>query len=181
MKTRERSPDDPYAQATLFWNSMTEVEQDHIADAFTFELSKVDVPAVVERMVFRLSLVDDELARGCAWASGCRALSRPTTPPARYPRRDDVPDQTGGVTSSPALAMVTEDTWPLDGRVVQIIACDGGDLDGIRAVQAAVLAAGAVPHVVAPHKGAITGIPMGASCRSTVRSTRRAPRRRMPS
>src|SRR4051812_47185371 len=31
-KTRERGPDDEYTQATLFWNSMTEIEQDHIVD-----------------------------------------------------------------------------------------------------------------------------------------------------
>jgi len=66
-----------------------------------------------------------------------------------------VPDQTGGVSSSPALAMVTENSWPVDGRVVHILACDGADLVGIRAVQEAVVAAGAVPHVIAPHKGAI--------------------------
>ena len=57
-KVRERGPDDEYAQATLFWNSMTEIEQDHIVDAYTFELGKVEVPAVVERMVTRLALVD---------------------------------------------------------------------------------------------------------------------------
>jgi hypothetical protein len=71
------------------------------------------------------------------------------------PQADDVPDQTGGLEASPALAMVTENTWPVDGRVVQILACDGADLEGIRVVQAAVLDAGAVPHLVAPHKGAI--------------------------
>ncbi len=62
-KVRERGPDDEYAQATLFWNSMTEAEQDHIADAYTFELGKVEVPAVVERMILRLALVSEELAR----------------------------------------------------------------------------------------------------------------------
>jgi catalase len=112
VKTRERSPDDPYAQATLFWNSMTEVEQDHIVDAYTFELGKVDVPAVVERMVARLALIDEELTRRVCVGLG---LPEPTPPD------------------------------------------DAADLDGIRAVQAAVLDAGAVPHVVAPHKGAIVG------------------------
>src|SRR3954469_6525190 len=62
-KTRERGPDDEYGQATMFWNSMTEVEQDHLVDAFTFELGKVDVPAVVDRMLQRLVLVDGDLAR----------------------------------------------------------------------------------------------------------------------
>ena len=44
-KVHERRPDDPYTQATMFWRSMTEVEQDHIVDAYTFELGKVEVPA----------------------------------------------------------------------------------------------------------------------------------------
>ena len=62
-KTRDRAPDDEYTQATMFWESMSEVEQDHIVDAFTFELSKCDIPAVVERMLLRLSLVHPRLAR----------------------------------------------------------------------------------------------------------------------
>src|SRR4029450_11685860 len=56
-KVRERGPDDEYAQATLFWNSMSEVEQDHIVDAYTFELGKVEVLAVVERMGMRVGVV----------------------------------------------------------------------------------------------------------------------------
>ncbi|MDX7018737.1 catalase-related domain-containing protein, partial [Klebsiella aerogenes] len=32
--------DDHYSQATLFYNSMTEVEKEHIAGAYTFELGK---------------------------------------------------------------------------------------------------------------------------------------------
>ena len=64
--TRERCPDDEYVQATMFWRSMTEVEQDHIVDAFTFELSKVEVPAVVERMVERLAYIDTDLAERVA-------------------------------------------------------------------------------------------------------------------
>src|SRR3954453_21311740 len=61
-KQRARSADDPYQQATLFWRSMSPVEQDHIVDAYTFELGKVDVPEVVERMLMRLVLVDPQLA-----------------------------------------------------------------------------------------------------------------------
>jgi catalase len=146
-KVRERGPDDEYAQATLFWNSMTEPEQDHIADAFTFELGKVEVPAVVERMVTRLALVSEELARRVSYGLG---LPAPVAP------ADAIPERTGPA-SSPALAMVTENAYPVDGRCVQIFANDGCDLAGIRAVQAAMVAAGAVPHVVATHKGAIAG------------------------
>ena len=39
---------DHYTQATLFWNSQTPVEKTHIVNAFRFELTKVQTPAVRE-------------------------------------------------------------------------------------------------------------------------------------
>jgi catalase len=168
-KIRDRGPDDLYAQARLFWNSMSEIEQDHIVDAYTFELGKVEVPGVVERMVSRLALVDAGLAQRVCFGLG---LPGPLAPeevgaPGADPdddRRPDsgeesviIPDATGGLDASPALAMVTDNVYPVDGRVVHILANDGCDLAGVRAVQTAVLAAGAVPQVVATHKGTIRG------------------------
>ncbi|MBI5090464.1 MAG: catalase, partial [Actinobacteria bacterium] len=164
QKVRDRGPDDEYAQATLFWNSMTEVEQDHIVDAYTFELGKVEVPAVVERMVTRLALVDTDLARRVCVGLGLPApTSAPTDESSIDGERGDIPEPgaSGGLDSSPALAMVTEDAFPVDGRVVQILANDGADLAGIRALQEAILEAGAVPHVIATHKGAIRGARRG--------------------
>jgi catalase len=160
-KVRDRGPDDEYAQATLFWKSMSETEQDHIVDAYTFELGKVEVPAVVERMVARLSIVDMELARRVSIGLGLPAPESGEgdggDAAADGDASDPVPDATGGVDSSPALAMITDESFPVDGRVVQILANDGCDLAGIRVLQETLLAAGAVPHVVATHKGAITG------------------------
>jgi catalase len=169
-KVRDRGPDDEYAQARLFWKSMSEVEQDHIVDAYTFELGKVEVPAVVERMVSRLSLVDEDLAQRVCFGLG---LARPLPPEialalpgqaesatagsAAAEDAEVVPDATGGLDSSPALAMITQDTYPVDGRVVQILANDGCDLAGIRTLQASLMAAGATVHVVATHKGEIVG------------------------
>jgi catalase len=160
-KVRERGPDDEYAQATVFWNSMTEAEQDHIVDAYTFELGKVEVPAVVERMVIRLALIDEELARRVAIGLGLPAPSAPAPDGEDDGDRDggrgEVPDATGGVESSPALSMVTDNQYPPDGRVVHILANDGSDLVGIRSVRDALFAEGLTPHVVATHKGAIAG------------------------
>ena len=169
-KVRERGPDDEYAQATLFWNSMSEIEQDHIVDAFTFELGKVEVPAVVERMVLRLALVDGELARRVGVGLGLAPLSPSAALASDTPASDtadiddggdvdvaDLADPTGGLATSPALSMVTGERYPVDGRVVQILAADGCDLAGIRLLQEALLAAGTAVHVVAPHKGAISG------------------------
>ncbi len=155
-KVRDRGPDDPYAQATLFWNSISEIEQDHIVDAYTFELGHVEVPAVVDRIVERLALVDIDLARRVTIGLGLPA-------PALVARGDGdsdgevVPDATGGLDASPSLAMITQNAYPVDGRIVQILANDSCDLAGIRALRTALITAGAVPHVVATHKGAIAG------------------------
>src|SRR5512133_441046 len=66
-----------YAQATLFYESQTPVEQCHIAEAFRFELSKVTVPAIRERMVASLRNASEELAKKVAMGLGMVELPPP--------------------------------------------------------------------------------------------------------
>jgi catalase len=68
---------DHYTQATLFWNSQTDVEKQHIINAFRFELSRVQTPAVRERMVSGLMNVAAELAEGVAAGLGIREMPAP--------------------------------------------------------------------------------------------------------
>jgi catalase len=120
------------------------VERDHVVLAYTFELGKVEVLAVQERMVARLLLVDHELGSRVAAGLG-------------LPVPDELPPLPGGeqapVDSSPALAMVSENVYPADGRVVHLLAADGCDVAGVRVVKDALVAAGLLPQVIAPHKG----------------------------
>jgi catalase len=143
VKTRERAETDDHVQAALFWRSLTPVEQDHLVNAFRFELGKVDVPAVVERMLVRLAQVDVEL---CALVAGGLGMPVPDERPTFEP---PVP--------SPALRMVRDERYPVDGRVVQVLTSDGCDLAGVRALRDELLGAGLAVHVVATHKGAILG------------------------
>jgi catalase len=71
---------DHYSQATLFWNSQTQVEKNHIIAAFRFELTRVQVQAIRERVLSLLANVADELAQGVAGGLGI-ALP-PAQPPA---------------------------------------------------------------------------------------------------
>jgi len=68
---------DHYTQATLFWNSQTDVEKQHIINAFRFELSRVQTPAVRERMVSGLMNVATELAESVAAGLGIREMPAP--------------------------------------------------------------------------------------------------------
>ncbi len=67
-KIRERSPSfgEYYAHPRLFWLSQTPIEQQHIIDAFSFELGKVARAYIRERVVDQLAHIDVTLAQGVA-------------------------------------------------------------------------------------------------------------------
>ena len=95
-----------YNQATLFWNSQTDVEKAHIARAFRFELTKVQTPAVRRRVVATLRNVAEELAAEVAQGLGMplpEALPRAVQ---RVPRPE--------VNMSGALALMAR---PGDGSI----------------------------------------------------------------
>jgi catalase len=73
---------DHYTQAALFYNSQSPVEQAHIAAAFRFELSKVTVPAIRERMVSSLRNASEDLARKVADGLG---MELPAPMPLAWP------------------------------------------------------------------------------------------------
>src|SRR5688572_26229591 len=70
IRARSASFFDHFSQATLFFNSQTEVEQGHIIRALRFELGKVETPAIRERMLGLLAQVDQTLANEVAAGLG---------------------------------------------------------------------------------------------------------------
>ncbi|MFI0218048.1 catalase [Streptomyces lydicus] len=139
-KVREApaSFDDHFSQPRLFWLSMSPVEREHIIAAYTFELNKCYEQAIKERALRVLANIDPELCEGVAAGLGLPA------PEADGPL--------AAVDPSPALSQIGR-SWPLDGRVIGIVADDDGDLDGVRALRRAVLDADMVPLVIAPAGG----------------------------
>ncbi|MEU9109956.1 catalase [Streptomyces xanthophaeus] len=141
-KVREApaSFDDHFTQPRLFWLSMTPVEREHIIAAYTFELTKCYEQAVKERALAVLANIDPQLCEEVSTGLGlpAPAATRPLAEPA----------------SSPALSQIGG-TWPLDGRVIGIVADAGSDLKGVRAVRNAVLKAAMVPLVIAPTGGTL--------------------------
>jgi catalase len=70
VRARSESFNDHYSQATLFWNSMTEAEKKHIIEAAQFELGKVEVKAIRERMLGHFNKIAPEFAQGVAEGIG---------------------------------------------------------------------------------------------------------------
>ncbi|HEX6945239.1 MAG TPA: catalase, partial [Casimicrobiaceae bacterium] len=137
-----------YLQATLFWKSQAPVEQAHIVRAFRFELSRVQVPAIRERVVAQLANVDDALAEAVASGLGIEV-------PAPLPRALEEPP-VPEVEVSPALSLLTR---PGDGSIrtrrVAILVESGVNGAAARAVHDALLAQGAVPRFVGARLGRV--------------------------
>lgn len=131
---------DHFSQATLFWASMTAVEQAHIVEAFTFELGKCYEQPIRERMLGVLANVDAGL---CAAVAAGLGLPAPSGTPAVE------------VTPSPALSQIVAAPGPIAGRVMGVVAADGSDLAGVNKLRRAVEAQGAVLRVLAPSGGMI--------------------------
>src|SRR4051812_7765778 len=73
--------DDHFTQATLFWASLSDIEQAHVVEAFTFELGKVYEQAIKERELAVLARVDARLCAAVAEGLGLPAPA-PLSPPA---------------------------------------------------------------------------------------------------
>ena len=137
-----------YAQARLFFDSQTEVERRHIIAGFRFELSKVTVPAIRERMIASLVNVSDVLARGVA--DGLRIPL-----PAALPRAtaDVVAPE---VTNSPALSLTARPgADAVRTRKVAILAADGVHGQSVAALITALRQVGAQPRVIGLTLGAL--------------------------
>jgi catalase len=138
---------DHYTQARLFFESQTPVEQDHIANAFRFELSKVTVPAIRERMVASLRNASEELAKKVAMGLGMAQM------PEAMPQATESPAEPE-VRRSPALSLLSRPgDGSIRGRKVALLVAAGADGDALSRVQAALVEQGAVARLVGPRIG----------------------------
>ena len=135
-----------YNQATLFFESQAPHEQQHIIDAFAFELSKVVTPAIRERTVSMLRNVSETLAQSIADELGM------PLPDAMPKALETAP--TPEVTHSPSLSLLAR---PGDGgvrtRKVAIVTTEGASGASVIAVAQPLIDAGVVVRLVAPRIG----------------------------
>jgi catalase len=135
---------DHYSQARQFYISQTPVEQTHMANALTFELSKVERMSIRKRMVGHLRHIDDGLAQEVADGLGLAEL--PEKVPAARDPITDLPE-------SPALSIVRNGPGNFKGRKLGIYIAEGGDADVVKALRSAAEGAGGMVEIVAPHVG----------------------------
>ena len=144
LRIRAESFADHYSQARLFFRSMSEPEQGHIASALVFELSKVGLEHVRTRMLSNLVNIDPTLASRVADGIG---MPVPEASPAAAPVLDMEP--------SPALRIIDGplDKATIEGRSVGILIADGSDGDLVDKLTSKLGDAGARAVLIAPKVG----------------------------
>lgn len=110
-RTRAPSFADHSSQAQMFFHSQTPTEQAHLAAALVLELSKVETPAVRERMVGHLRVIDAGLAQAVAAGLALSPLP-PAATPARAPHTPPI---------SPALSILAQAQPSLQARRVGVL------------------------------------------------------------
>jgi len=142
VRLRAESFADHYSQARLFFRSQTEIEQAHLASAIVFELSKVSLAHVRERVLANLQNVDETLAQRVS-----DGLNLP------LPKASDPGVAPIDLDASPALRIVGKYPDTLKGRKVAILVADGSDGAVVDAVKAEVEGDGGSIFIVAPKIG----------------------------
>jgi catalase len=163
VRARSRSFMDFFSQPTLFYNSLSEAEQSHLAEAFCFELGKVDIIDIRQRVVNLISQVDTGLAAKVA--TGLRLEVTPPEQPINHQVGADanVEDYQPitikpKLTSSPALSMENTIKGNIKTRQIAFLTADGVDGDSVKRMRTALEAEGAIVKIIAPVSGTITGI-----------------------
>ncbi len=163
VRARSASFHDHFSQATLFFNSQSAAEKKHLADALCFELGKVEVPAIRERMVGILSQIDKGLAGKVAANLGIAVPAKPEQPINRSfgadtdPRSVQPKKAKTSIERSEPLSMENTVKNTIKSRKVAALIADGFDARQLDAMKKALTAQGAQLKTVATRLGEIAG------------------------
>ncbi|MFG6592472.1 catalase [Sulfitobacter sp. 1A12157] len=147
QRVRSETFADHYSQARQFYISQTEIEQQHIAAAYTFELSKCQEERIRLRMLSHLMNVHDDLAKQVAEGLGVTEMPEPAKP-VREPITDLPP--------SDALSILKNAPNTFAGRKLGLFLTEGADASVVEALEKAFADEGAMVAIVTPHIQGVT-------------------------
>ena len=146
-RLRAESFADHYSQARQFYLSQTPVEQQHIVDAFAFELGKCEIEAIRTRMVANLVNLETDLAERVADKLG---MPLPEASAAKVPTRTDLEP-------SDALSILKRSPESFAGRKLGLLTDPSAPADLVDALRSTFVEKGAQVELVAAKAGAKVG------------------------
>lgn len=160
IRSRSKSFMDHFSQPAMFYNSQSEIEKNHIVDAFRFELGKVKQVAIRERVVHLLTKIDKSLAERVAAGLGIKnlkpdSITNHSYPADADPRSYQSSDADPDIPSSAALSMENTVKNTIKSRQIAILAADGVHDVSLDTMKTALENEGAMTKIVSVHLGNI--------------------------
>lgn len=162
VRARSQSFFDHFSQATLFYNSQSDAEKNHLTNALRFELGKVQRVEIRQRVIGLLSQIDKGLAANVAVALGLSVPKKPEQPvnhsipadgsPAKF--QPKAVDQR--IQSSAQLSMANTIKDTIISRKIAILTADGTNGTQVDKMKKALAGAGAVVEIIAPKLGEVS-------------------------
>ncbi|MEI3791064.1 MULTISPECIES: catalase [unclassified Chryseobacterium] len=154
VRRRSQSFVDHYSQAKLFYNSQSAPEQTHLQNALVFELSKVTIPEIRERMVGQLAFIDNTLARKVAEKLGVavKKLKQPnqSIPADADPAELQSKEREPKTKVSEALSMKNTVKDTIKSRKIGFIAANGANGSVLNTLKTKLEKEGAKVELIAP-------------------------------
>lgn len=161
IRTRSESFNDHFSQPALFYRSLSKWEQQHVTEAYTFELGKCNHQHIKERMLWLIAQIDKDLAEKVAvglgleipnlieqpinQAIGAEAIVEKHQPPAKKNYLDKAPSLSQANTKFDSIAT----------RQIAVLVADGFSMNQFKKMSDALEAEHAVIKLIAPHGGKV--------------------------
>ena len=161
VRARSESFSDHYSQPALLYRSLEKWEQNHIANAYSFELGKCTQQHIQKRMLFQINQINQDLAKKVAKNLGLDVPNAIDFPINKAIGADTENDQQPGelkvyLEKSPALSQTHIKSDKIDARMIAVLAADGFDMQSFQSMKDHLESKKAMVKFIAPHGGTIT-------------------------
>jgi len=161
IRARSQSFVDHYSQAKLFYNSQSGPEKTHLQNALIFELSKVTIPAIRERVVGQLNFINKELAASVAKKVGVSVtlLDQPngSIPADADPKTLQSTEKEPSTKSSDALSMKNTVKDTIKSRIIGFIMENGVHAKDVSDLKSKLEKEGATVQIIGGSLAAVKG------------------------
>lgn len=162
IRSRSKSFIDFFSQPALFYRSLQPYEQQHVMEAYSFELGKCTFKHIQERMLWMINEINQDLAQNVAENLGLKVpetIEQPINqaiPPDGNPNDFQPGKAKNYLDQSPSLSQANTKFDSIESRKIAFLMADGFSEAGFEKTKAILETNNAVVKVVAPHGGTIT-------------------------
>ena len=161
VRTRSESFSDHFSQPALFYRSLSKWEQEHVRDAYIFELDKCKMDPIKQRMLYLIDQIDNDLAKKVAEGLGMKVPKEIEQPINQSIGADaDVKKHQPGpkkiyLDKSPALSQANTKFDTIETRQIAVLVGDGFRMKNLEKMKSVLEKNGAILKIIAPHGGTI--------------------------